>query len=196
MTTTTPIPPLPTTADQFAAALSAPIPFLFAVGVVAVTIFGGLLWAFRWRYDGVIEKLEAMIRLVAEENRIAKVREDDLRASREELRTKLDELTDEIEKLKDSKSDAKRVRAVVEDISKLSLTFDQQLSQLGQSNTAIDQALRLGAAATTGVGFPWQVVGGQPLPRPPRNRAALEPASNWEPRPPSNDQPPSATSKT
>jgi hypothetical protein len=193
MTTMSPVPSIPTAADQFAAALSAPIPFIFAVVAVAIALFAGLLWAFRWRYDGVIEKLEAVIRLATEENRIAKEREKDLRNSREELSAKLAELTKEIETKETS--DTKRVLAVVDDLSKLSLTFDKQLFQVAQSNTAIDEALRRGAAVTAGGGLPWQT-DWQPPSRPPRNRAAFESASNWDPKPSDEDNPPSATSKT
>jgi hypothetical protein len=190
MPTPTPVPSIPTAADQFAAALSAPMPFIFAVFAVGVALFAGLLWAFRWRYDGVIEQLDAMIRLAAEENRIQKERENDLRALGAEFRTKLAEL-EEIE----TKQPTSHGKRVVEDLSKLSLTFDRRLDQLGQSNTATDEALRRGAAVTTGGGLPWQT-DWQPSPRSPRNRAAFEPASNWDPRPPDEDNPPSATSKT
>jgi hypothetical protein len=52
-----PTAPLPTVSEQFAFALSAPLPFAMAVLAVAVVIWGLIRWLYQWRYDGVIEKL-------------------------------------------------------------------------------------------------------------------------------------------
>ena len=55
-----------------------PIPFGLAVVAVAVILWRFLQWQYQWRYDGTIEKLNAMLRLAAEENRIAKQKQDEL----------------------------------------------------------------------------------------------------------------------
>ncbi len=124
---------------QFAAALSAPLPFLLAVLAVSLAIWGALRWAFHWRYDGVIEQLNATLRLIAEENRIAKERRADLAAT-------VKELNDEIASLKDLKD----VQPLIQDLSRLTLAADSQLAQLGKANTAVDDALRRGATFTMG----------------------------------------------
>src|SRR5579863_5878382 len=71
-----PAPPLPiSTSDQFVAVLNAPLPFFLALLAVSVILWGVIRWAYQWRYDGTIEMLNAMLRLAAEENRIAKDRQ-------------------------------------------------------------------------------------------------------------------------
>jgi len=125
--------------DQFAAVLSAPLPFLLALLAVSIAILGVLRWAFHWRYDGVIEQLNATLRLIAEENRIVKERRADLAAT-------VKELNDKIAGFKDRKD----VQPLIQDLSKLTLAADSQLAQLGRANTAVDDALRRGADGYNG----------------------------------------------
>jgi hypothetical protein len=126
--------------DQFAAVLSAPLPFGLALLAVSVAMWGGLKWAFHWRYDGVIEQLNATLRLIGEENRIAKETEAKLTAKVKELET----------------GDFKDRKDVIQDLSRLT-------AQLGQANTAVDDAVRRGATLTIG-GSPMFPQAGTPLP--------------------------------
>jgi hypothetical protein len=126
---------MPTISDQFAAAFSALIPFTLAV--LAVT---AMIWrAFQWRYDGVIEKLNAMLRLAAEENRIQKERQTDLATDLAAAEKKLDEFV----KVKGAEG-APDLKPLKQDLSKLRLAVESA----SQANTAVDEALRRGATVT------------------------------------------------
>ena len=130
---------MPTASDQFLAVLNAPLPFALALLAVAVVIWGGLRFLYQWRYDGVIEKLNAMLRLAAEENRIQKDRQADTEADLTEVEKKLDELV----KAKGAEGGAE-LQSLKEDLSKLRLAVESSSS----ANTAVDDALRRGAALT------------------------------------------------
>jgi hypothetical protein len=137
---TTPTIPI-TLADQFAAALSAPIPFLLAVLAVAFAIWGVVRWAYQWRYDGTIERLEAMLRLVAEERRIAKESESG-------LRVEIEGLNEEVEKLRVQKSEDKALQPIIKEVLRRTLSVDSELARVNEANTAVDNALRRAATGT------------------------------------------------
>ena len=105
----------------------------------AIAIWSEIRWAYQWRYDGKIEKLEAMLKLAAEENRIAKERYADAKA-----------VIDELEK---AKSGEGAKDTVTQELSKLRLAIDSAL----KANTAVDDTLRRGAAftASTAGHFPF-----------------------------------------
>ena len=121
---------MPTVQDQLGFALNAPIPFFLTQVAAAIAIWSVIRWAYQWRYDGKIEKLEAMLKLAAEENRIAKDRYADAKALIDEL-----EKANAGEGVKDT---------VTQDFSKLRLAIDSAL----KANTAVDDTLRRGAAFT------------------------------------------------
>jgi len=86
--------------QQFAAVFGALVPFLLAVSVVAAGIWTAIAWAYGWRYGGTIEHLEAQLRLVAEERRIASNRENALASTVDSLKTTVESLTAELAKSK------------------------------------------------------------------------------------------------
>ena len=130
---------MPTVQEQLSFALSAPVPFFLTLVAAAIAIWSVIRWAYQWRYDGKIEKLEAMLKLAAEENRIAKERYADAKA-----------VIDELEKAKAGEG-AKDT--VTQELSKLRLAIDSAL----KANTAVDDTLRRGAAftASTAGHFPF-----------------------------------------
>ena len=130
---------MPTVQEQLSFALNAPVPFFLTLVAAAIAIWSVIRWAYQWRYDGKIEKLEAMLRLAAEENRIAKERYADAKA-----------VIDELEKAKAGEG-AKDT--VTQELSKLRLAIDSAL----KANTAVDDTLRRGAAftASTAGHFPF-----------------------------------------
>ena len=123
-------PPMPTVQQQLSYVLNAPVPFFLTLVAAAIAIWSVIRWAYQWRYDGKIEKLEAMLRLAAEENRIAKERYADAKA-----------VIDELEK---AKAGEKSNETVTQEFSKLRLAIDSAL----KANTAVDDTLRRGAAFT------------------------------------------------
>lgn len=136
------VPTVPiSAADQFAAVLSAPLPFALAVVAVAVLIWKAIQWAYQWRYDGVIEQLNAMLRLAAEENRKEKDKQNELAATVKKLESQ------------EAKKGADQ-SPVFKDLSK-------QLIELSRANTAVDDALRRGFSVTPAgalySGFPTKV---------------------------------------
>lgn len=138
-------------ADQFTAAFNAWIPFSLAVLVVGVAIWQFVRWAYAWRYDGTIEQLNAMLRLAAAENETAKDRE-------QRLRETIDELTTKVRNLQSGGADTV---PLVQDLSRLTLRADTQLTQLRTANSAIEEALKRGATITTmgaPYGFFWRGV--------------------------------------
>jgi hypothetical protein len=72
---------LPSIADQFAAVLNAPLPFLLALGIGAVAVWR----AFEWRYGGVIEKTKSLWELAEHDAAGAKKREDELKKTVQKL---------------------------------------------------------------------------------------------------------------
>jgi hypothetical protein len=127
-------------ADQFGAALSAPVPFLLAVVAVGIVIWKVIQWAYGWRYGGTIEKLEAMLRLVAEERRIASDRENALASTVDSLKATVAELENSKPKI-----EFKTARQLESGTAELATNF----ARLRQANTAIDEALQRAAAVTT-----------------------------------------------
>jgi hypothetical protein len=123
--------------QQFAAVFGAPVPFGLAVVAVAIAIWKAIAWAYAWRYGGTIEKLEAMLRLVAEERRIASDREST-------LATTVDSLKAEI-----AKSKAKIENTVAQQLENGAAKLASDFAQLRQANTAIDEALRRGTAVSS-----------------------------------------------
>ena len=130
---------MPTVQEQLSFALNAPVPFFLTLVAAAIVIWSVIRWAYQWRYDGKIEKLEAMLKLAAEENRIAKERYADAKA-----------VIDELEK---AKAGEKSNETVTQEFSKLRLAIDSAL----KANTAVDDTLRRGAAftASTAGHFPF-----------------------------------------
>jgi Tfp pilus assembly protein PilO len=125
---------LPTAADQLSAALSAPIPFFFAVGAVAVVIAGAVWKAFDGRYGGIIELTRTMLELARTEAQSAKAKESDLKQTVESLKRQLEKLADK------SKND-RELQPLVQDLTIATTTASAQLSQLGQANTAVSESL-------------------------------------------------------
>jgi len=128
---------MPSVDRQFAAVFGAPVPFGLAIFAVAIGIWTVIAWAYGWRYGGRIEHLEAMLRLVAEERRIASDRENALAST-------VDSLKAELEKSK-PKIEAQVARQLESSTAKLATDF----AQFRQANTAIDEALRRGAALSS-----------------------------------------------
>jgi hypothetical protein len=135
---------MPSVDQQFAAVFGAPVPFGLAVFVVAIAIWKAIAWAYGWRYGGTIEKLEAMLRLVAEERRTASDRENTLASTVDSLKATADSLKAELEKSK-IKIEAKVARQLETSTIQLATDF----ARLREANTGIDEALRRGAAVTT-----------------------------------------------
>jgi hypothetical protein len=125
---------MPSVGDQFAAVFGALVPFTLAVGTVAVVIWKAISWLYAWRYGGVIERLEAQLRLVEVERRIASDRENNLASTVNSLVAELSKSKAEIED--------KVVRRLE---GKLKSDFDQ----LRQANNAVDEAVRRATIATT-----------------------------------------------
>jgi hypothetical protein len=130
---------MPTAQEQLSFALNAPVPFFLTLVAAAIAIWLVIRWAYQWRYDGKIEKLEAMLKLAAEENRIAKERYTDAKV-----------VIDELEKAKAGEGEK---GTVTQELSKLRLAIDSAL----KANTAVDDTLRRGAAftASTAGHFPF-----------------------------------------
>jgi hypothetical protein len=107
-------------------------PFFLAVIAVGYGIWQVIRWLYQWRYDGVIEQLNAMLRLAAEDNRIQKARQAESDALAKKLTAEIE--TKRAEAAPDFKS-------VSEDLSKLRLAVESA----GRANTAVDETLRRGA---------------------------------------------------
>ena len=54
---------MPTVQQQLSYVLNAPVPFFLTLVAAAIAIWSVIRWAYQWRYDGKIEKLEAMLKL-------------------------------------------------------------------------------------------------------------------------------------
>src|SRR5262249_45646366 len=117
---------MPSVDQQFAAVFGAPLPFVLAVVVVGIGIWKAIAWLYQWRYGGTIEHIEAMLRLVAEERRIASDRENNLASTVNSLTAELAKTT--------GKTEDKVVRQVENSTVKLKSEFDQ----LRQANNAVD----------------------------------------------------------
>jgi hypothetical protein len=130
---------LPTLHEQLSAVLAAPVPFFFTVLLVWLAtigaISGALWWAFKWRYDGIIEKYKTVLDLALRDAEIVRRRKDELEAGVKSLPEKHGE----------------------ERASALS-TIEQQFAALGQANNAITETLssapfhtfgRIGSGRTT-----------------------------------------------
>jgi hypothetical protein len=130
---------LPSVADQFAAALSAPLPFVIAVGV-AVAVAVGVIWrAFEWRYAGVIEKTSSLWKLAEHDVAAAKKREAELKETVEQLTNELNE----------SKKDAELADKLVK-IEKVAAKAATQVQELRDANNAISETVSRGVAASAG----------------------------------------------
>jgi hypothetical protein len=72
-------PSLPNVGEQFSAAFSAPLPFIFALLAIVVPI-AVLIWGvMEWPYRRVIDGTEIMRKLAATQNEVAKERIDALK---------------------------------------------------------------------------------------------------------------------
>ena len=89
MTTITIPAEFPTLNEQLTAVLAAPVVFFLTILLVWLvtigTISAGLWWAFKWRYEGGIEKLERAVELASRENEIVRRRVGDLEATLQSL---------------------------------------------------------------------------------------------------------------
>ena len=126
---------MPDTLQQINAVLSAPIPFFFALLVIAGATWG----AFRWAYHAVIEKRKTLYELSTLEAQhaaqAATRREAELKGTIEQLT----ELIKTLQKQKDQfPSD---VQLVLENMTNTSSIASSQLMQLGNANTAVSEAL-------------------------------------------------------
>jgi hypothetical protein len=83
-----------------------------------------------------------MLRLAAEENRIEKDKQSELDAT-------VKKLSGELERLKAEKPHDKSLQPTLHDLTELAVRATAELRQLRQANTAVDDALRRGAAVTT-----------------------------------------------
>jgi uncharacterized protein (DUF3084 family) len=136
---------LPSVSEQFAAALSALIPFLLAVGLVSAGIWKFIQYLYRWRYDGQIEQLETALRVAKEWNGIQKERQD---ASDKTVNKLADDL--EAVRTKLAAQGAGEAEAVL-DLTPLDegvKTLQLEVKSASEANTAVDEALRRGATVT------------------------------------------------
>jgi len=138
--------------QQFAAVFGAPVPFGLAVFAVAIAIWKAIAWAYGWRYGGTIEKLEAMLRLVAEERRTASDRENALASTVDSLKAEI------------AKSKAKIENTVAQQLENGAAKLASDFAQFRQANTAIDEALRRGAAVSSMGSSMFTEQQGMPLP--------------------------------
>jgi hypothetical protein len=132
---------LPSVADQFAAVLNAPLPFAFALGVVAVAVWR----AFEWRYAGVIEKTRSLWELAEHDAKSAKTRED-------ELKKTVEQLTNE---LRDIRTDAEAADKLVkiekiEKIEKTAAEVAAQVQKLEKANNAVSETVSRGVVSSSG----------------------------------------------
>jgi ABC-type transport system involved in cytochrome c biogenesis permease subunit len=127
---------MPSVQQQLSFVLNAPVLFFLTQAAVTIAIWSLIRWLYQWRYDSKTEQLEAMLRLAAEENKIAKERYADAKA-----------LIDELGKDKGEVQGAKDT--VTQE--KLRLAIDSAV----KANAAVDETLRRGAALTAGFPIPF-----------------------------------------
>ena len=140
---------LPSAADQFSAALNAPIPFFIAMVVVAVALASAIWKAFSWRYDGIIEMTQERVVLAQAEAKSAKEKQTELEKTVKSLKDGIANLvprgsigmnfgtTDSPEVKKTKEELSKKI----EELSRIADTADSQLLRLGSSNSAVTDLL-------------------------------------------------------
>ena len=137
---------LPSAADQFSAALSAPIPFFIAIVVVAVALATAIWKAFLWRYDGIIEMTRERVVLAQAEAKSAEKKQTELEKTVKSLKDGIANLapkdgmkfgndTPEVDRIKEELS--KKIK----ELSNIADTADLQLLHLGSSNSAVTDLL-------------------------------------------------------
>jgi hypothetical protein len=139
---------LPSAADQFSAALSAPIPFFIAMVVVAVALASAIWKAFSWRYDGIIEMTQERVVLAQAEAKSAKEKQTELEKTVKSLKDGIANLAPKSSMMDFGTSDSPEVKKTkeelskkIEELSKIADTADSQLFQLGSSNNAVTDLL-------------------------------------------------------
>jgi hypothetical protein len=121
---------LPSVTDQFFAVLNTPIPFFLAVMAIA----WGIWRAMEWRYQGIIDLTKTMHQLAQTEAQTGKAKQVELEATVKSLK---EELTNFAERNKGDQA----LQPAIQDLSRLTLTAQSQLEQLGQANNAVSNAL-------------------------------------------------------
>jgi hypothetical protein len=129
---------LPSVADQFAAVLNAPLPFLLALAAVAYFVWR----AFEWRYAGVIEKTRSLWELAEHDAAGAKKRETDLKETVQELTDELSNIREDAEPV-----DKRAFVAALEKAKKAAAELGAQMQELEQANNAVSDTVRRGAVS-------------------------------------------------
>jgi uncharacterized phage infection (PIP) family protein YhgE len=131
---------LPSVSDQLAAALSAPIPLLFALGVGVFVIWR----VFEWRYQAVIEKTRSLYELSQSAAQIAQQvatdKEIKLSGTIDDLNKQLKELTANVDK--QPKQAAADVIPALEQLNQTSTLANNQLVELRKANSTVADTLR------------------------------------------------------
>jgi F0F1-type ATP synthase membrane subunit b/b' len=175
---------LPTASDQWSAVFNAPIPFSLAVAAVMVVLTTAIWKAFKWRYDGVIEKKQAtidqtqsLVELAKADAGGSKEKVTELTATIKKLESKIETLTKEA---KEAAMGAKPSPTLAE-VGRLVATATAQVTDVSTANNAVSQSLSR---------IPYT---GTPLPLTAASNAA--PPGLWQsPNPPEKPDQPKATS--
>lgn len=125
---------LPSVSDQFAAVLSAPLPFFLALAAVLIPTILFIWRAMEWRYGGIIEIWQTRHTQAVGDFEIARRREGELEKTVNELKT-------EVATLREEAKDIAKLQPSIDKVAASADVAGRQLTRLGEANTALAEVL-------------------------------------------------------